>query len=86
MVPSITRTNPFEGLTVAGVRDSFDHSPIKTTAAAALFAGSLYWALKGAKKNGPVGAAVKGFLAFALMKKAKNSLMAVQNEARVLTA
>jgi hypothetical protein len=77
MVPStFVRNNPFEGLTVRGVRDSFDRHPVKSTAAAAVFGAAFYWALKSAQKSGPIGAAVKGFVALAIMKQAKNSLSA----------
>ena len=61
-----------------GVRNSFDRHPVKSTAAAAVFGGAFYWALKSAQKSGPIGAALKGFVALAVMKQAKNSLMSVR--------
>jgi hypothetical protein len=76
MVPAaLTPNNPFSGLSIRGVRDSFEHCPVKSAAAAAIFGGSLVWALKAAKKNGPVGAAVKGLIAVALMNRAKKALV-----------
>jgi hypothetical protein len=83
MVPaSMTTHNPFKGLTVDGVRESFEECPVKSAAAVAVFGGSLLWALKAAKKNGPVGAAIKGMIAVALMNKAKKALLSAQNGRR----
>jgi hypothetical protein len=80
MLPTtIIRSNPFEGLSVQGVRDSFDSAPVKSVAAAALFGATLYWGLKSAKKSGPVGAVIKGMIAVAVMNKAKNALVSAQN-------
>jgi hypothetical protein len=76
MIPAAMKPhNPFEGLSVEGVRSSFEHSPIKSAAAGALFGASLYWGLKTARHSGPVGAALKGMIALAVMNKAKNMLM-----------
>ena len=61
------------------MRDSFENCPVKSAVATALFGASMLWGLKAAKKNGPVGAAIKGFIALTLMNKAKNSLIAAQN-------
>ena len=77
MVPqAFSRRNPFQGLTVRGIRGSFEKHPVKSAAAAAIFGASALWGLKAAKKNGMVGAAVKGMIAVALMNKAKNALVA----------
>lgn len=80
MPAAIASKNPFEGLTVRGVRASFENCPIKSAAAGAIFGASLYWGLKSAKNGGPIGAAVKGLIALAVMKRAKNVLLAASDE------
>jgi|GEM_PF-6711532 len=71
---ALIRQNPLEGLTVRGVRRSFNQSPVKTALAAAALGAGAYWGLKSAKKSGPIGSALKGMLAVVVMNKAKEGL------------
>lgn len=73
MIPATIAThNPFEGLSVEGVRHSFEDRPVRSFVAAAAFGCSLMWALKATRKNSAVGALAKGMIAMAVMKRAKN--------------
>ncbi|MEZ5367092.1 MAG: hypothetical protein R2748_33340 [Bryobacterales bacterium] len=48
---------------------------MRSTIAAAAFGAGLMWGLKATKKNGPVGAIVKGMIAMAVMNRAKKTLL-----------
>ncbi|MCB9382974.1 MAG: hypothetical protein H6509_00045 [Bryobacterales bacterium] len=76
MLPATIATeNPFAGLSVSGVRRSFEDRPVRSTIAAAVFGAGLMWGLKATKKNGPIGAVVKGMIAMAVMNRAKKTLL-----------
>lgn len=72
---TLIRNNPLEGVSVRDVRESYSEQPAKTLLAGAAIAAAAYWAIKSASKSGPIGAALKGLLAVAVMKKAKQALV-----------